>query len=117
VLALQHGKPTDAIAALEIARPYEMRDYNILSLRAEAYLKTGQPGMAVSEYKKILANPGIDPTSVLYPLAYLGLARSYAMLGNTIASRTQYEAFLGAWKNADRDLPIYKDANSELAKL
>jgi hypothetical protein len=39
------------------------------------------------------------------------------MLGNTIASRTQYEAFLGAWKNADRDLPIYKDANSELAKL
>jgi DNA-binding winged helix-turn-helix (wHTH) protein/tetratricopeptide (TPR) repeat protein len=117
VLALQHGKPTDAIAALEIARPYEMRDYNILSLRAEAYLKTGQPGMAISEYKKILANPGIDPTSVLYPLAYLGLARSYAMLGNTSASRTQYETFLGAWKNADRDLPVFREANSELAKL
>jgi len=117
VLALQHGKPSDAIAALEIARPYEMRDYNILSLRAEAYLKAGQPAMAVSEYQKVLANPGIDPTSILYPLAHLGLARSYAMLGNTSASRTQYEAFLGAWKNADRELPVYKEANSELAKL
>jgi len=50
-------------------------------------------------------------------LAHLGLARAYAMLGNTSASRTQYEAFLGAWKNADRELPVYKEANSELAKL
>jgi DNA-binding winged helix-turn-helix (wHTH) protein len=117
VLALQHGKPWDAIAALEIARPYEMRDYNILSLRAEAYRKAGQPAIAVSEYQKIIANRGIDPTSILYPLAYLGLARSYAMLGNTESSRTQYQAFLGVWKNADRDLPLYQQANSELVKL
>ncbi len=117
VLALQHGKPLDAIAALELARPYEMRDYNILSLRGQAYLRAGQPAKAMEEYKKILENRGIDPTSILYPLAYLGVARSYAALGNTSASRRQYEAFLGAWKNADRDLPILKDVNTEVSKL
>jgi DNA-binding winged helix-turn-helix (wHTH) protein/tetratricopeptide (TPR) repeat protein len=117
VLALQRGKPTDAIAALELARPYELRDYNILSIRAEAYLRAAQPGMAINEYRKILANPGIDPTSILYPFAHLGLARSYAMLGNTSASRNQYEAFLSAWKDADRDLPALKEANTELARL
>ena len=117
VLALEHGKPQDAIAALELARPYEMRDYNILSLRGEAFFKAGQPGKAIDEYKKILSNRGIDPTSILYPLAYLGVARSYAALGNKAASRGQYEAFLRAWKSADRDLPILKDTNTELAKL
>ncbi len=117
VLALQHGKPLDAIGALELARPYEMRDYNIPSLRAQAYLRAGQPAKAIDEYKKILENPGIDPTSVLYPLAYLGMARSYAALGDASASRGEYEAFLGAWKNADRDLPILKEANTELSKL
>jgi len=117
VLALEHGKPLDAIAALELARPYEMRDYNILSLRAQAFLTSGQPGKAMEEYKKILGNRGIDPTSVLYPLAHLGMARSYAALGDTSASRGQYEAFLNTWKNADRDLPVLKDVNTELAKL
>ena len=117
VLAMEHGKPLDAIAALELARPYEMRDYNIPSLRAQAFLKAGQPGKAVEEYKKIIENRGIDPTSVLYPLAYLGMARSYAALKNTSASRGQYEAFLTAWKDADRDLPVLKDVNRELAKL
>jgi len=117
VLALEHGKPLDAIAALELARPYEMRDYNILSLRAQAFFRAGQTGKAIDEYKKILANRGIDPTSVLYPLAYLGMARSYAALGNASASRSQYEAFLSAWKNADRDLPVLKAANTEFAKL
>jgi eukaryotic-like serine/threonine-protein kinase len=117
VLALEHGKPQDAIAALELARPYEMRDYNIPSLRGEAFFKAGRPDKAIDEYKKILGNRGIDPSSVLYPLAYLGMARSYAALGNKEASRGQYEAFLKAWKNADRDLPILKDTNTELAKL
>jgi len=117
VLALEQGKPLDAIAALELARPYEMRDYNVLSLRAEALLRAGHPGKAMDEYTKILGNRGIDPTSVLYPLAYLGRARSYAALGNTKASRGQYEAFLSAWKNADHDLPVLKDANTELAML
>ncbi len=117
VLALEQGKPLDAIAALELARPYEMRDYKILSLRAQAYFQSGQPLKAIDEYKAILANPGIDPTSIFYPLAYLGMARSYAALGNTGASRAQYEAFLGAWKNADPDLPILKRANTELSKL
>jgi hypothetical protein len=48
-----------------------MRDYNILSLRAEALLAAGQPGKAIEQYKKIFGNREIDPTSVVYPLAYL----------------------------------------------
>jgi tetratricopeptide (TPR) repeat protein len=117
VLALRHGKPLEALAALELSRPYELRDYKILSLRARAYMLAGQPENAIREYNKILANPGIDPTSVLYPLAYIGLARSYGVLGNADASREQYKTFLRLWKNADGNLPILRDVDREISKL
>jgi len=64
VMALHPGKPMEAIAALEVARPNELRDYKILSVRARAYLLAGQPKNAIREYNKIIANPGLDPTSV-----------------------------------------------------
>src|ERR1039457_4468962 len=62
-LAMGRDKPLDAVEALEPARPYEMADYDVLTQRAKAYLKAGRPEMAVPEYQKILANPGVDPLS------------------------------------------------------
>jgi len=116
-LAMEHGKPLDAVAALEPARPYEMANYAVLSQRAEAYLKAGRPEMAVPEYQKILANPGVDPVSPLYSLAHLGLARAYALQNNQVASRGEYEKFFDLWKNADADVPILKQARIEYSRL
>jgi DNA-binding winged helix-turn-helix (wHTH) protein/Flp pilus assembly protein TadD len=116
-LAMEHGKPLDAVAALEPARPYEMANYAVLTQRAAAYLKAGHPEMAVSDYQKILANLGVDPVSPLYPLAHLGLARAYAMENNQAASRGEYEKFFDMWKNADADIPILKQARIEYSRL
>lgn len=117
ILALQQHKPLEAIAALEISRPYEMRNYIVPALRGEAYLEARQPDLAIGEFKKILDNPGIDCTSVLYPLAHLGTARAYAMENRKGESRHEYEALFNRWNDADADLPILKQAKQEYARL
>jgi len=116
-LAMQRGRPLDAIAVLESARPYELASYNVLTQRAIAYVKAGQLALAVSEYQKILANPGIDPVSPLYNLAHLDLARVYALQHNPAASRGEYEKFFDAWKNADENVPVLKQARAEYSRL
>ena len=50
-------------------------------------------------------------------LAHLGLARSYAMQGDTAKARAAYNDFLMLWKDADPDIPILKQAKAEYAKL
>jgi len=116
-IAMQRGKPLEAIAALEPARPYEMRDYLVLSLRGEAYLQAGQADMAQHEFERIVANPGIDTLYVYYPLAQLGVARAYAMQHNAVESRREYEALFSLWKNANQNLPVLQQARLEFKQL
>ena len=70
-----------------------------------------------TQFQKILSNPGIDPVSILYPLAHLGLARAYALEGNKAGSKSEYENFLALWKDADSDLPVLQQARREFARL
>lgn len=116
-LALQRGVPFEGIAAMEPSRPFDAYDYVAPAQRAEAYLKANDGTMAAVEYKRILANPGINPGNWSYPLAHLGLARAYALLGDTTGSRNEYAALFGAFKDADPGLPILRDARAEMAAL
>jgi cytochrome c-type biogenesis protein CcmH/NrfG len=50
-------------------------------------------------------------------LAHLGLARAYAMQGDTTKARAAYQDFLGLWKEADPDIPILIAAKAEYDKL
>ena len=50
-------------------------------------------------------------------LARLGLARAYAMEGNSAKARAAYQNFLTLWKDADPDVPVLKEAKAEYAKL
>jgi len=50
-------------------------------------------------------------------LAHLQLGRAYAMQGDTAKARAAYQDFLTLWKDADPDIPILKQAQSEYAKL
>jgi len=50
-------------------------------------------------------------------LAHLGLARAYALQGDTGKGRTAYQDFLALWKDADPDIPILNEAKAEYAKL
>ena len=116
-LAVVKGKPLEAVAALEPAIPYELADYSVLTQRGEACLRAQKAEMAADQYKKIIANPGVDPVSCLGPLAQLGLARAYAQENNKTASRHEYEKFFALWKDADADVPVLKQARLEYAHL
>ena len=50
-------------------------------------------------------------------LARLGLARAYALQGDTAKTRVAYQNFLSLWKDADHGIPILKQAKAEYAKL
>jgi len=116
-LAMARGDALEAIAALEPTVPFEMRSYTVPSERAEAWMAANRSDMAVTEYHKILANPGVDPLSSLYPLAHLGTARAWSRQNKIPESRAEYEQFFAAWKDADQDLLILKQARAEYAKL
>jgi tetratricopeptide (TPR) repeat protein len=47
------------------------------------------------------------------PLSLLGLARSYAALGDEAAAKKQYQKLADVWK--DRDFPVLEEANRYLA--
>ena len=59
----------------------------------------------------------MDPISPLYALTHLGLARAYALAGETSKSRTAYQNFLALWKDADPDIPVLREAKAEYVKL
>jgi DNA-binding winged helix-turn-helix (wHTH) protein/tetratricopeptide (TPR) repeat protein len=110
-------KPGEAVEMLERARPYQLRDYRVPYLRAEAEADLGQWDAAVGDYRLILSNRGVDPIAPVYSLAHLRLARVLARQGRTAEARAEYGAFLLAWKDADGDLPLLVAAKRELKAL
>lgn len=86
-------------------------------LRGLAYLQLRQGKEAASEFQRLIDHPGIVVNALFGPLARVGLARAYAMQGDSAKSRTAYQDFLTIWKDADPDIPIYKQAKAEYAKL
>jgi tetratricopeptide (TPR) repeat protein len=72
---------------------------------------------AAAEFQKILDHRSLVWNFPLGALAHLGLARAYAMQGDTAKARAAYQDFLTLWKDADPDIPIFKQAKFEYAKL
>jgi tetratricopeptide (TPR) repeat protein/predicted Ser/Thr protein kinase len=120
---LQHNQPAQAVARLEVAVPYEFGSgpksagYSINWVRGEAYLRLKDGAKAQTEYQKILDHPGTDPQDVCYNLSHLGLGRALVLQGNAAAAKSAYQDFFSAWKNADPDIPVLKQAKAEYAKL
>ena len=48
---------------------------------------------------------------------HLGLNRAYALKSDREKAKAAYQDFLTLWKEADRDIPILKQAKGEYAKL
>jgi serine/threonine protein kinase/tetratricopeptide (TPR) repeat protein len=122
-IELRRNNGTKAVELLESARPYELGAgfnscaYSANYIRAQAYLKLHDGQKAAAEYQRILDHRGVAPTNPLYALARVGLARAYALEGDAAKARTAYQDFFAAWKDADADVPILKQAKAEYVKL
>src|SRR6266571_5209383 len=116
-LQLNHNGAAKAIDLLDNAMVYARANTTVLYFRGNAYLKGGRGADAVQAFQRMLEVKGYAGIDPLIPLAYLGLARAYALAGDKARSRVAYQDFLGLWKDADSDLPLLREARSEYAKV
>jgi eukaryotic-like serine/threonine-protein kinase len=124
-IELNANNSAQAVVFLEAAAPYELGDPPQLQLgtmypvyiRGQAQLVAHNGAAAATEFQKFLDHHGVTLNLPLGALAHLGLARAYALQGDTTKSRTAYQDFFALWKDADPDIPILIAAKAEYAKL
>ncbi|HZQ92837.1 MAG TPA: protein kinase [Terriglobales bacterium] len=117
VRAALASDPLRAVQELETARPYEKAGVETNYMRGIYYLRQKNAQAAAAEFQTVLDRKFVDFGSVAHPLAQVGLARAYALQGDTAKARTAYQDFFALWKNADPDIPILIEAKAEYAKL
>jgi serine/threonine protein kinase/tetratricopeptide (TPR) repeat protein len=124
---------TDLQAAappIEYGQPTFLEDSSCLYptyVRGEAYLAAGQGKEAAGEFQKIIDHSGIVWNCWTGALARLGVARANALQAKNlqgadadtarVRALAAYKDFLTLWKDADADIPVYKQAKAEYAKL
>ncbi|MGA8345291.1 MAG: protein kinase [Candidatus Sulfotelmatobacter sp.] len=124
-IALERKEPNRAIELLKVASTIEFSsataDLTIflcpVYLRGEAYLVLQDGNRATAEFQKFIDHRGVVVNFPWGALARLGIARAYAMQGDTAKAKAAYQDFLTLWKDADPDIPILKQAKTEYAKL
>lgn len=124
-IALRGGNATKALTILTPAKAYELGalqgsvNFNLypIYLRGETFLAASDGSAAAREFQKIVDHPGIVINEPIGALAYLGLGRAYALSGEAAKARSAYHTFLILWNHADPDIPVYKQANAEYARL
>ncbi len=125
---MNHSEPARAIELLQIAVPYELGTprssihgffgalYPVY-VRGLAQLAAHHGAEAAAEFQKILDHRGIVLSDPIGALARLGIARAYELHGDRAKAKADYQDFLTLWKDADPDIPVYKQAKAEYAKL
>jgi tetratricopeptide (TPR) repeat protein len=123
-VALERQDPNRAIVLLKVPGTTELSTPTYLAiflcpayLRGEAYLMLHDGNGAATEFQKFIDHRGLVRNFPWGALARLGLARAYAMQGDTAQARAAYQDFLTLWKDADPDIPILKQAKAEYARL
>ncbi|MGA7928043.1 MAG: hypothetical protein WCA20_18895 [Candidatus Sulfotelmatobacter sp.] len=121
-LALSRNGTAKAIEVLQAAGPHELGNVGYFALhpvyvRGQAYLAANQGSEAAVEFQQILDHRGVVVNGPIGVLAPVGLARAYAMQGDTEKAKAAFQDFLTLWKDADPDIPILKEAKAEYAKL
>jgi len=126
-IEIGQDQPAVAIGILQASVPYELgvptpqpmlgAPLYPVYVRGQAYLALRQGKEAATEFQKIIDHRNVVQNFVTGALAHLGLARAYALQGDSAKARTAYNDFLTLWKDADPDIPILQQAKSEYAKL
>ena len=123
-IEIDNNRPGQAIEALRPTLSYDLAIPVDLFppmypayLRGLAYLKLRKGPEAAVEFQRMIDHSGILQDFITAPLSHLQLARAQAMMGDKTAARKSYQDFLTLWNDADPDIPIYKQAKAEYAKL
>jgi predicted Zn-dependent protease len=122
-IALERKDPNRAVELLKVASTIGLGGNPLAIimcpsyLRGEAYLMLHDGNAAAAEFQKFVDHRGLVGNFPWGALARLGLARAYAMQGDTAKAKAAYQDFLALWKDADPDIPILKQAKAEYAKL
>ena len=98
-------------------RPFRLGTLYPVYLRGQADLLAHQGGAAAAEFQKILDHRGVVLNFPLGALTHLGLARAQARQGDGAKARAAYQNFLALWKDADPDIPVLRQAQTEFARL
>jgi DNA-binding winged helix-turn-helix (wHTH) protein len=128
VLALNQAQPQQAVELLQAAAPHELGiPVSAISglfgalypvyVRGQAYLAGNKPTEAAAEFQKVLDHRGIVVNDPIGALAHLQIGRAYAVAGDKAKAQSAYQTFLALWKEANADIPIFKQAKAEYAKL
>jgi serine/threonine protein kinase len=139
-LALNKGNDkknaADALQALQADSPMEygliafVNNINCLYpkyIRGQAYLASGEGRPAAAEFQKIIDHGGMVWNCWTGALAHLGVARANVLDAKTlhgadadsarVRALAAYKTFLALWKDANPEIPIYKEAKAEYARL
>jgi tetratricopeptide (TPR) repeat protein len=126
-IEIHRGNPARAIELLQATTPYELAtplpQFEVggslypVYVRGQAYLLLHHGPEAIREFRKFLDQRGVVVNCPLAALARLQLARAYLLVGDSPRAREGYQDLLVLWKDADRDLPVLKQAKAEYAKL
>ncbi len=125
-IALNRRDAQKAIDELAGAEKYELAQTGTSGIipalyppyvRGEAYLALKHGAQAATEFQKIIDHAGVVVNNPNAIMAYLGLARAYAMQGDDAKARVAYQNLFAKWKDADADLPVLLQAKAEYAKL
>jgi tetratricopeptide (TPR) repeat protein len=128
LFALHDGSPERAIELLQPAVHYEFAvpsvDFNTffgglnpIWVRGQAYLAEQKGVEAAVEFQKIIDHKGLLGADPIGALARLELGRAYAITGDRTKAKMAFQDFLSPWKDADPEIPLYKQAKAELARL
>jgi serine/threonine protein kinase/tetratricopeptide (TPR) repeat protein len=124
VVAMERKDPNRAVellkgtSAIDLGQPTNFTVALVpVYVLGEVYLAVGDGQRAATEFQKFVDQRGVVQNFPWGALARLGLARAYALQGDTAKARAAYQDFLTLWKDADPDIPILKEAKAEYAKL
>lgn len=122
-VALDRQKPKLAEKLLESTTPYESGMFLPLPcmysvyVRGQAHLAAGDGKQAASDFRELIGHRGVVLNCPTGALAQLGLARALAISGDPAGSRTAYQDLFALWKDADKNLALLRQAQSEYRAL
>jgi tetratricopeptide (TPR) repeat protein len=125
VIALQEGRPEDAVEQLRRARAAEfgLHRWEVRWLLAEAHAALGHLDEAIAQYDTLtgtyrLYNRDLFVSFPLRPVAHERLGSLYLQVGDTVAAARHLASFIDLWRDADPELqPRVESARWLLAQL